>query len=40
LGRVMHINELRRKAKAQEKAQAAVAAEEAAEMAEIYGAGA
>jgi flagellar biosynthetic protein FlhB len=40
LRKVMHINELRRKTKAQEKANAAQAAEAAAEMAEIYGAGA
>jgi flagellar biosynthetic protein FlhB len=40
LGRVMHINELRRKAKAQEAAAAAQAAQNAADMDEIYGAGA
>jgi len=40
LGRVMHINELRRKAKAQEKAQAAAQAAQAQEIAEAYGAGA
>jgi len=40
LVKVMHINELRRKAKAAEAAAAAQAAEAAAEVAEIYGAGA
>jgi flagellar biosynthetic protein FlhB len=37
LGRVMHINELRRKAKAAEAAAAAQAAQDAEEMAEVYG---
>jgi len=40
LSRVMHVNELRRAARAQEKAQANAAAEADAERAEIYGVGA
>jgi len=40
LGRVMHINELRRKAKAAQAAAEAHAAEAAQDMAEAYGAGA